>query len=147
MAPKRNFRVTCIIFWYNRFGATNCYTLPSTAFVRQDYAEMYRATPLPGTEGGRSDLGKLGYFIVQVYVHGHVCQWVRTFGAVAAPNSLKAQPQNHLTALYPLQNPHSRFGFDMRQNWLEVVEIPPSVSLDEFDRKEMRNDYALMALV
>ena len=134
-------------FWYNRFGATNCYTLPSTAFVRQDYAEMYRATPQPGTEGGRSDLGKLGYFIVQVYAHGHVCQWVRTFGAVAAPNRLKAQPENQLTALHPLQNPHSRFGFDMRQNWLEVVEIPPSGSLDEFDRKRMRNDYVLMALV
>ncbi len=134
-------------FWYNRFGVTNCYALPSTAFVRQDYAEMYRAEPLPGTEGGRSDLAKLGYFLVQVHEHGHFCQWVRTFGTIAEPDSADAQPRTHVTAVHPLQNPHSRFGFDMRQNWLEIVEIPPSGSLDEFDRKRMRNDYALMALV
>ncbi len=134
-------------FWFNRFGVTNCYALPSTAFVRQDYAEMYRATPLPGTEGGRSDLAKLGYFLVQVHEHGHFCQWVRTFGAIAEPESTGAQPVDHVTPVHPLQNIHSRFGFDMRQNWLEVVEIPPSGSLDEFDRKRARNDYALMTLI
>jgi predicted phosphodiesterase len=134
-------------FWFNRFGVTNCYALPSTAFVRQDYAEMYRAAPLPGTEGGRSDLAKLGYFVVQVYENGHFCTWVRTFGAIAEPDSADAAPTDHVSAIHPLQNPNSRFGFDMRQDWLEIVEIPPSGSLDEFDRKRMRNDYALMALV
>jgi len=134
-------------FWFNRFGVTNCYALPSTAFVRQDYAEMYRAAPLPGTEGGRSDLAKLGYFLVQVHEHGHICRWVRTFGAIAEPQSPDTPPADGLTPVHPLENPHSRFGFDMRQNWLEEVEIPPSGSLDEFDRKRMRNDYALMALV
>ncbi|MDH3703191.1 MAG: metallophosphoesterase [Alphaproteobacteria bacterium] len=134
-------------FWFNRFGVTNCYALPSTAFVRQDYAEMYRAAPLPGTEGGRSDLAKLGYFLVHVHEHGHICRWVRTYGALAEPQSPDTPPADRVTPVHPLQNPHSRFGFDMRQNWLEVVEIPPSGSLDEFDRKRTRNDYALMALV
>lgn len=134
-------------FWFNRFGVTNCYALPSTAFVRQDYAEMYRAAPLPGTEGGRSDLAKLGYFVVQVFENGHICTWVRTFGAIAEPESADTAPTDRVSAIHPLQNPHSRFGFDMRQDWLEIVEIPPSGSLDEFDRKRMRNDYALMALV
>ncbi len=134
-------------FWFNRFGVTNCYALPSTAFVRQDYAEMYRAAPLPGTEGGRSDLAKLGYFVVQIYERGHICQWVRTFGAIAEPDSADVAPTDQVAAIHPMQNPHGRFGFDMRQNWLEEVEIPPSGSLDEFDRKRMRNDYALMALV
>ena len=134
-------------FWFNRYGVTNCYALPSTAFVRQDYAEMYRATPLPGTEGGRSDLAKLGYFVVHVHESGHICQWVRTFGAIAEPEGIVAQPVDHMMPVHPLQNPHSRFGFDMRQNWLEIVEIPPSGSLDEFDRKRIRNDYALMALI
>ncbi len=134
-------------FWFNRFGVTNCYALPSTAFVRQDYAEMYRAAPLPGTEGGRSDLAKLGYFLVHIHEHGHICRWVRTYGALAEPQSPDTPPGDRVTPVHPLQNPHSRFGFDMRQNWLEVVEIPPSGSLDEFDRKRTRNDYALMALV
>ena len=134
-------------FWFNRFELTNCYALPSTAFVRQDYAEIYRAAPLPGTEGGRSDLAKLGYFVVQIYDHGHTCQWVRTFGAIAEPGSVAKPSTVQVCGVHPLRNPHSRFGFDMRQNWLEEVEIPPSGSLDEFDRKRMRNDYALMALL
>ena len=49
-------------FWYNRHGGTDYYALPSTAFVRQDYAEIFRASPPPETEGGRSDFAKLGYF-------------------------------------------------------------------------------------
>jgi len=134
-------------FWYNRYGTTDCYALPSTAFVRQDYAEIYRAAPLPGTEGGRSDLGKLGYFVVHVYEHGHFCEWIRTFGAVAEPDSADAVLPERVAAVHPLQNPNTRFGFDMRQNWLEVIEIPPSGSLDEFDRKRTRNDYILMALI
>ena len=54
---------------------------------------------------------------------------------------------DRITAIHPLENPNTRFGFDMRQNWLEIVEIPPSGALDEFDRKRTRNDYALMALL
>jgi predicted phosphodiesterase len=134
-------------FWYNRHGVTDCYALPSTAFVRQDYAEIYRATPPPETDGGRADLAKLGYFLVQVHEAGHICQWIRTFGKIAEPNSATADPGDGITAIHPLQNPNTRFGFDMRQNWLEIVEIPPSGSLDEFDRKRTRNDYALMAVL
>jgi 3',5'-cyclic AMP phosphodiesterase CpdA len=134
-------------FWYNRFGLTDCYALPSTAFVRQDYSEMYRATPLPGTEGGRSDLAKLGYFLIHVHENGHFCQWVRTFGEFTESGTTNDAPTNKVTPLHPMQNPNTRFGFDMRQNWLEIVEIPPSGSLDEFDRKRIRNDYALMALI
>ena len=134
-------------FWYNRYGVTDCYALPSTAFVRQDYAEIYRASPPPETEGGRSDLAKLGYFLVQVHESGHICQWVRTFGEIAEPDSPAIPPKDRITAIHPLENPNTRFGFDMRQNWLEIVEIPPSGALDEFDRKRTRNDYALMALL
>ncbi|MDE0716290.1 MAG: hypothetical protein OXI10_15705, partial [Gammaproteobacteria bacterium] len=37
-------------------------------------------------------------------------------------------------------------GFDMRHDWLETVQIPPSGGLDEFDRKVVRNDYPLLAI-
>ena len=133
--------------WYNRYGETDCYALPSTAFVRQDYAEIYRAAPPPGTEGGRSDLAKLGYFVVHVHEHGHICEWIRTHGAIAEPGGAEAVRPARVAPVHPLQNPNTRFGFDMRQNWLEVIEIPPSGSLDEFDRKRTRNDYILMALI
>ncbi len=35
---------------------------------------------------------------------------------------------------------------DLRHPWTEVVEIPPTGALDEFERKRARNDYPLMAL-
>ena len=134
-------------FWYNRHGVTDCYALPSTAFVRQDYAEIFRASPPPETEGGRSDFAKLGYFLVHVHAGGHLCRWVRSHGAVVEPGGPDHDGKDGIDAVHPLQNPNTRFGFDMRQNWLEIVEVPPSGSLDEFDRKCTRNDYALMALL
>jgi len=48
--------------------------------------------------------------------------------------------------VHPRLNRRGDFGFDMRQNWMEIVEIPPTGGLDEFDRKQVRNDYPLMAL-
>ena len=133
-------------FWFNRIGATDCYLLPSTAFVRQDYAEMYRAPPGPDDEAGRNDRPKLGYFVVHVYEAGHVCEPVRTWGETADI----LVPPGEMPA--PLSPPHPKlidggaFGFDMRQDWMEVAEVPPSGGLDEFDRKRARNDYPLLGL-
>ena len=38
-------------WFYNRVGSTECYILPSIAFVRHDYTEMFRVGP--GPEEGR----------------------------------------------------------------------------------------------
>lgn len=133
-------------FWFNRIGATDCYLLPSTAFVRQDYAEMYRAPPGPDDEAGRNDRPKLGYFVVHVHERGHVCEPVRTWGetadALVPPGEMPAPP----SPPHPKLIDRSAFGFDMRQDWMETVEVPPSGGLDEFDRKRARNDYPLLGL-
>ena len=134
-------------FWYHRHGPTQCWLLPSTAFVRQDYSEMYRTAPPPEFEYGRNDWNKLGYFIVHVHEHGHLCEIVRTYGQTVEPGAAVAPAADKVSAVHPMNSPVTRFGFDMRQNWLEVIEIPPSGGLDEFDRKRTRNDYALMALM
>lgn len=133
-------------FWYNRYADTDCYLLPSTSFVRQDYSEMYRAAPDPDAEAGRNDKPKLGYFLVHVHEAGHVVEIVRTYGRTVAPDAPEPAPVERVAPVHPRANPHGGFGFDMRQNWMEVVEIPPTGGLDEFDRKEVRNDYPLMAL-
>ncbi len=133
-------------FWFNRIGAADCYLLPSTAFVRQDYAEMFRAPPGPDDEAGRNDRPKLGYVLVHVHAGGHVCEPVRTYGATAdAPMSPGDLPAP-LAPPHPKTIGHSAFGFDMRQDWMETVEVPPSGGLDEFDRKRARNDYPLLGL-
>ena len=134
-------------FWIHRHGNVDCYLLPSTAFVRQDYAEMYRAVPKPEMEQGRNDAAKLGYFLVHVHEKGHLCEMVRTYGKTARPGGKAPKAVARVAPVHPIENPNDRFGFDMRQNWLEVIEIPPSGGLDEFDRKRTRNDYPLMALL
>jgi hypothetical protein len=133
-------------FWFYRYAETDCYLLPSTAFVRLDYSEMYRIPPSPDSEFGRNDKAKLGYFVVHVHEGGHVCDVIRTYGTEAAKGSPDASGPARIAAVHPRLNRRGDFGFDMRQNWMEIVEIPPTGGLDEFDRKEVRNDYPLMAL-
>ena len=132
-------------FWYDRYGETDFYLAPSTSFVRQDYSEMLRATPPEGSEFGRNDAAKLGYFVVNVYENGHVTKFVRTHGAELAPGET---PKGDILRLAPAprENAAPLIGFDLRQNWAEVSEVPPSGGLDEFDRKLVRNDYHLLAL-
>lgn len=134
-------------FWFNRYANTDCYLLASTSFVRQDYSELYHARPGPDDEAGRNDRPKLGYAIMHIFDHGHTIEFVRTFGEELSEGADAPifEPINS-PALHPLTNRYTSFGFDMRQNWMEKIEIPPTGGLDEFDRKEVRNDYPLMAL-
>ena len=133
-------------FWYDRFGVTDYYLAPATSFVRQDYSEMLRATPPENSEFGRDDRAKLGYFLVTVYENGHAVRMVRTDGAEIAIDD-PAQPATPaLQAPDPRADAAPVLGFDLRQNWAEITEVPPSGGLDEFDRKSVRNDYALLAL-
>lgn len=132
-------------FWYNRYFQTDYYLAPSTSFVRQDYSEMLRTPPPENSELGRNDAAKLGYFVVTVYTHGHTTKFVRTYGAELGP-SYKLEDDAIPLAADPREGKPSFLGFDLRQNWAEITEIPPSGGLDEFDRKLVRNDYHLLAL-
>ena len=134
-------------YWYHRHAGTDCYLLPSTAFVRQDYSEMYRVAPGVDLESGRNDADKLGFFLLHVHEHGHLTEVVRTYGQTAEPDSPLPAAVDCVPPVHPRCNRWDRFGFDMRQSWLETIEIPPSGGLDEFDRKRTRNDYPVMALL
>lgn len=71
---------------------------------------------------------------------------VRTYGACAAPDDPLETPPMSVTPVAPARNRYAALGFDLRQSWAEAVGIPPSGALDEFDRKQVRNDYPLLAL-
>ena len=132
-------------FWYNQVGDCQCYLLPSTAFTRQDYSEMFRVEPAP--EFGRNDEAKLGYLLVHVHEEGHFIEMVRCYGNEQSPNNTALiQKNKELQAVNAVTNSTPILGFDLRQDWAEMVQIPPSGGLDEFDRKWVRNDYALLAL-
>ncbi len=134
-------------FWYNRYLNTKCYLVPSTSFVRQDYSEMFKVPPPEAFELGRNDTPKLGYFLVHVFDNGHKLEFIRTNGLTTDQESTG---ENQLNLIY--QESHSlgachNIGFDLRESWADRIGIPPSGGLDEFDRKDVRNDYPLLALM
>ena len=131
-------------FWYNCYSNCDCYLLPSTAFTRQDYSEMFRISPQDAF--GRDDKDKLGYLIVHVHEIGHTFEMVRCHGREVDSDSSVKFADQRIQPVNPITNQFPVLGFDLRHDWLEHIQIPPSGGLDEFDRKVVRNDYPLLAL-
>lgn len=129
-------------FWYDVYGETEMYVMPSTCFVRHDYSEMYRIDG--GDQFGRNDSAKLGFVTLEIFERGHVAHYHRSYGrclAKAAADTAPAYPRTHVkkTAL-------PRISVDMRHAWAERMTVAPSGAVDEFRRKSARNDYPVMAL-
>jgi len=143
--------------WYDIFENTECYILPSTAFVRQDYTELFKLAP-GGQEHGRDETPKLGYYLVEVHEHGHVAHFMRMNGRMcsadaappAQPAALPVAPRVAPPVALPLV--HSRtnlmapVGVDLRHPWVEWMDIAATGGVQEFERKRTRNDYPLVAL-
>lgn len=131
-------------FWLHCRGSAKLYAMPSTAFVRQDFAEFCASDP--GPEFGRNDAGKLGYFKVDVFEDGHVASLVRSWGRTCAPKQIPKASPKQLTA-HPSTSGFNSFGVELRHPWAEVVQIPSTGGVQEFGRKRARNDYPLLALL
>ena len=118
-------------FFYNRLGPTAFYVVPSTAFVRPEYADL--AGVAPGKEFGRDDSATLGFFTVRVFAEGHAVDPVRTHGRQAG----EATPE-------PAGRP-CPLGVSLRHPWAGSIELPTD-GLDEFTRKMARRDGIIQAL-
>ena len=131
-------------FWLHCWGSAKLYVLPSTAFVRQDFAEF--SAGRAGQEFGRNDVGKLGYFKVDVFENGHVASLVRSWGRSCEPFG---SPEDGLDLMlaHPTTSGFDSFGVELRHSWAEVVWIPATGGVQEFGRKKARNDYPLLALM
>ena len=130
-------------FWYHLHGDTEIYLLPSTAFVRLDYSELFRIEPAP--ERGRNDAGKLGFMIIDVHERSHVAHTIRSYGVSLAPGEALAD-ERKLAPVHPKSIVRPLLGIDLRHPWAETMEVAASGALDEFSRKPARNDYPVMAL-
>jgi 3',5'-cyclic AMP phosphodiesterase CpdA len=142
-APEAVFCGHVHNFWYDHIGATECYLLPSTAFVRHDYSELYRVGP--GDEQGRNEQDKLGYFVVEVHEYGHVAHFIRTWGEEREPGATRVL-QERLPPVHTKTNLVAPVGVDLRHPWQEVLEVAATGGVQEFERKKVRNDFPLMAL-
>jgi len=128
-------------FWYDQHAGAEIYLLPSTAFVRQDYSDLQRVKP-PGDEGGRQDVDKLGFFLVDVYERGHIARFMRS----GQPGARATDAELHASSPHPKAPALPRLAIDLAYPWAEEVDLPPNAALDEFRRKRVRNDYPLLAL-
>jgi len=129
-------------FFFNRYLNTNLYGLPSVAFVRPDFSEMFHISP--ALEYGRNDFEKLGFFIIKVNKIGHSIEFIRTRGMI------DKQEETHVTRPFSLSGNHkgvrtTPVGVFLRHAWATSTELPYN-NLDEFTRKFVRNDYLLQAL-
>ena len=140
--PEALFSAHVHNFWYDRIGETEYYITPSTCFVRHDYSEMYRIDG--GDQKGRNDAAKLGFLTLEIGESGHVAHYHRSYGATLSAGAGAAR------AVAP--RPHVKTGglehafVDMRHAWAEELVVAPSGAVDEFRRKQARNDYPLMAM-
>jgi predicted phosphodiesterase len=129
-------------FFYNRYHDTEMYGLLSTTFVRQDYSEMFNASP--GGEFGRDDTPKIGWAEVKVYEQGHVVHVQRALDPIRELVPITSVPVNFES--YPKYYSRRGLGTHLREAWAEARPLPYSGPTDEFERRRARNDYALLAL-
>jgi predicted phosphodiesterase len=132
--------------FYHRVGPTEFYVMPATSFVRQDYAEMYRVEA--AAENGRNDAEKLGFAIVDVYAGGHAVDYLRSYGELLSADAPPVLPEKRTSVLlpHPKKTGGAPLGAFLRHPWAEVVSLPHNGPMDEFHRKQARNDYSVAAL-
>ena len=125
-------------FFANSYKGVPFYCYPATSFTRQDYAALFDGPVAP--EFGRDDSDKFGVTMVDVTTAGHDFRFLPTFGrsleeGAAFSGDALSTPQN-LSFLTP----------HLRHDWAGIKTMPYNGPMEEFSRKEARDDYPLLRL-
>ncbi len=129
-------------YFFHRYENANLFVLPAIAFVRQDYSELFRIGP--ADEYGRNDSAKLGFAMVTVTAEGVETEIVRSYGAEIDSEPAVAKTSDWLFERARRHPQGPKAGVYLRRAWAEPT-IMPFGNLDEFCRKEVYNDYPLLA--
>ena len=123
-------------FFYNRYRGVRLFCLPATSFTRQDFAEMFAVSP--AGEFGRDDTGKLSVTLQRVDAHSPPPVVLPTGGtAERAAHSVQAGQPPEKLPLIP----------NLRHAWHTPKLLPCNGPMEEFSRKQARNDYPLLRLL
>jgi 3',5'-cyclic AMP phosphodiesterase CpdA len=125
----------------NRCDGTDFHVLPATSAIRHDYSELFPVPP-PDAEHGRDNVAKLGFYLVEVFDHGHAVHWVRSWGET---EPARAAARTRRPVLHP-RSLAAPVGVDLRHDWARPVTLPYTGVVDEFSRKQLRNDYLTMQI-
>ncbi|MGD2142413.1 MAG: metallophosphoesterase [Candidatus Bathyarchaeota archaeon] len=129
-------------FIYNKHHSTEIYNLFSTSFVRQDYSDMFRVEA--AEDYGRNDTPKLGWCIVDVYENAEVTSILRSYGSTLRKGEEGPVESPRVKAYFTKEKLANYVGVHLRHSWDEVMELPYNGPIDEFVRKRVRNDYAIL---
>lgn len=121
-------------FFYNRWHNMALYCLPATSFTRQDYAEIFPLSP--AAEYGRDDTGKFAVTLVDMVDNMPRLTVLNTFGK-----------QGEFTDVSPPISPPARTIVNLRHDWHTPRSLPYNGPMEEFSRKQARNDYPLLRLM
>lgn len=130
-------------FFYNRSSNTDFFILPSTCFTRQDYADLFKASPAP--EYGRDDAEKLGVTMVDVFSDGFAVRHLATKGK--SLHEHEVAQQHKLATVKHSSSETKSLTVSMRHPWHESIDLPFNGPMEEFTRKRARNDYSLLRLM
>lgn len=126
-------------FFYNRDGQTDMYCLPSTAFTRHDFSELFAIAP--GAEFGRDDAEKLGYAMVDVFADTHVVRLIN----VEEKFTNTTLDARTIKPLHPREGYVPPIAVQLRHDWSTALSLPTNGPLDDFTRKKARNDYPILS--
>ena len=127
--------------FFNRIGDARAFVVPSTAFTRPGFCEVFSSAPPP--ERGRDDVFKLGFFLVRVR-NGHArVHLVRTGGAIDVPDA--ADGVQRILTRTSRDLPSSPLGVTLRHPLAPATEVP--IAWQSTVRQPVRNDLPLLACV
>lgn len=125
--------------FFNRIGDTRSYLVPSTAFTRPGFCEVFSSASPP--ERGRDDAAKLGFFLVRVRNGKASVHLVRTGGETAVP--AESGNVRRIMTRTSRDLPLSPLGVTLRHPLAPATEVP--IAWQSTIRQPVRNDFPLLA--
>ena len=125
-------------FFANAYKGVKFYCYPATSFTRQDYAALFDGPVAP--EFGRDDSHKFGVTMVDVTSAGHDFRCLPTFGRSLEEGTPMPVDATSAPLKLSFLTPH------LRHDWAGIKSMPYDGPMEEFSRKQARDDYPLLRL-